>query len=653
MITFTEQDDFDVSFFPEGGNLPEGVFSKVAFKALTKTGFPETISGTIIDDTGAEITAIDTRHAGMDVFAYLPESGKKYYLKCENANGLEKQFELPQPDPRAYSLMASAQNEKIVIGVQKSVHAPDIPSYLLAHCRGDVLYFEEWDHQQEFVSFMEEEFPAGVIQFILFDGQMNPLSERLMFSKNDASAQIDFHTDKEVYEKRDKVVTTLSFPDSLPFGEGWGGASISIAITDDKDIAVDESTTILSSLLLSSELKGYIENPAYYLQDSVAMDLLMMTHGWRRYNIPEVIKGNPEHPQIPFQIAQEISGQVKPQSLRRPIPGSEIFIMMNGEGGGVGITSTDAKGSFIVQDLLFPDSTTFYIWALNSNGRDNVQLNVDHELFPKLVYAPQSLSLGGVCNSAVLSSIPDVDAFMEKAEQRAKFEEDIWSIQLEEVRISAPRITKVESRNQFWANASSDNTITRETIEQSKLPYFHNYLLAFVGGIRVQEDPYGGIDIFIRGNESPAHVFIDGIERPYTKYYPSVSEIESIDVFKGPSAVVFGFGSANGVISITTKRGSNSGVQIDKSNHVVYTPLGYQKPVAFYSPKYETLEAKQSKIPDYRTTIFWKPDVVISEDGEVSFQFYTSDFSTTYSVVIEGITADGRMVRQVEKINVR
>jgi len=109
---------------------------------------------------------------------------------------------------------------------------------------------------------------------------------------------------------------------------------------------------------------------------------------------------------------------------------------------------------------------------------------------------------------------------------------------------------------------------------------------------------------------------------------------------------------ANGVISITTRRGGDTGIQTQKFNYAIHTPLGYQKPIEFYSPKYETQEAKWSAIPDFRTTIFWKPDVVIGDENKASFEFYTADFTTTYSVVIEGITGDGRIVRQVEKIRV-
>jgi len=648
----TTTDDFEVSFFPEGGNLLEGVICKVAFKALNRNGYPEIVTGSIMDENGVEVTSVKTYHAGMGLLGYQPGEGKKFYLKCRNGNGLEKQFELPQPNPNAWSLIASMQNNRIRIGVQKSIHAPDMPCYLLAHCRGMALYFSEWDKRQEFITFNEEQLPAGVIQFVLFDGQMNPLSERLIFSKNDASAKVEFQTDKETYQIRDKIVSTLSFPDSLFFTpshlERDGVRShFSVAVTDDKDITVDESTTILSSLLLSSELKGNIENPAYYLQDFAAMDLLMMTHGWRRYNIPEVVKGNPENPQIPYQIFQTISGQVTTLNLNRPVSNSEILITM--KGGGFGMTSTDAKGSFIVPELIFPDSTIFYIQALNRNGRDNVQLFVDQELFPKPAYI---FSRHKTIDEETKDKT-DVNAFMAKTEQRAQFDEDMWTLHLREVEVTAPKVNKDESRLQFWANESSDHTITRETFEKTHYQYVVDYLKS-VPGVRV----YGERRILIRGKGSfqPSTeplILVDGM--PAFLDDVNVQEVESIDVFKGGSAALFGARGANGVISITLKRGldftpKETYTQNNKPNQFVYNPLGYQKPVEFYSPNYEKPEARQSNIPDYRTTIFWKPDVVISEEGEASFEFYTSDFRTTYSVVIEGITNDGKIIRQVEKI---
>ncbi|MDR0795593.1 MAG: TonB-dependent receptor, partial [Tannerella sp.] len=117
---------------------------------------------------------------------------------------------------------------------------------------------------------------------------------------------------------------------------------------------------------------------------------------------------------------------------------------------------------------------------------------------------------------------------------------------------------------------------------------------------------------------------------------------------------IFGVQGAGGVISITTRSGISPDIPREtKKNIAIIEPLGYQKPVEFYAPKYDTPELKGYDIPDYRTTIFWKPDLFVSYDGKASFEFYTSDSPTTYSVVIEGISDDDRIIRQVERIKIR
>ena len=691
-----QHNDFDISFFPEGGNLLEVVFCKVAFKALNSNGAPEIITGKLIDESGIEITSVETFYAGMGVFGYIPEAGKRVYLQCSNANVLEKQFELPQPASQAYSLTASPiRDQRLLISVQQSVHAPDIPLYILAHCRGNVLYFAEWDRNQELITLMEDALPAGVIQFVLFDEKMNPLSERLVFSKNDMSETIEFETDKEVYAVRDKVVATLSLSDFAPSlvdfapslgneGEAGGrignegeqsitpslseraGVSCSVSITDDRDIAVDTGTTILSSLLLSSEIKGYIENPAYYLQDTkesaTALDYLMMTHGWRRYNVAEVAKAHYENPRLPFQIDRQLSGQVRNQLTNRPIADANVTLVVEGD---ILVTPTDRNGLFAFQEIDFPDESNLLIQALNSSGSDNVKLTMDEESYPGLVYAPQyHLSAPALLEQITQADdTGDFDTFIQKAGQRARFDEDMQIIYLPEVEVTALRIRRNETRNRFWSNINSDVTIRREAIEKQRFRWLADYVAANVPGVRVEQSPSGGapVIIFLRNvnnlqdKYSPPLVYIDGfpVGGPTSTnedFSIPPDQIESIDVFVDGHG--FGMRGANGVISITTRKGF-TGNRSEKSNYAVYAPLGYQQPAEFYAPKYETQERRQSPIPDYRTTIYWKPDIVINEDtGESTFEFYTSDFRTTYSVVIEGITKDGHIIRQVEKIKV-
>jgi TonB-dependent SusC/RagA subfamily outer membrane receptor len=132
-----------------------------------------------------------------------------------------------------------------------------------------------------------------------------------------------------------------------------------------------------------------------------------------------------------------------------------------------------------------------------------------------------------------------------------------------------------------------------------------------------------------------------------------VDDVESIDVFKGANAAIFGMRGGNGAISITTRQGSTDIASKRALNYASISPIGFQKPVEYYSPKYDTPESKRSGVPDYRTTIFWKPDILISDEGKASFEFFTADFPTTYSVVIEGISSGGHIIRKVEKIEIK
>ena len=249
------------------------------------------------------------------------------------------------------------------------------------------------------------------------------------------------------------------------------------------------------------------------------------------------------------------------------------------------------------------------------------------------------------------------NTFLVKAEQRSQYDEDMRLIYLDEVVVTAPRI-RHELRLDYYANLSADITVRSADFEQWH-PTSVTNILRGIGGMEIYSDG----NIILTGIGRPL-VLIDGIvidspEELFTPFDSPVETVnpnmvESIDIIKFAGSAIFGTRGAKGAISITTKRGDTTAVKRDYDNISIFTPLGYQKPVAFYSPKYDTPQAKAYNIPDYRTTIFWKPDVVISDETEeASFEFYTSDFPTTYSVVIEGLTSDGKIIRQVEKIVVK
>ena len=641
----TARVDYDVSFFPEGGNLLDRTFCKVAFKVLDKNGNSITLSGELTDEEGKVISTGNTAYAGMGTFSFIPEKGKKYIFKTKNSDGLEKKFTLPEAKD-TYSICATFHNNNHNVMLAKAVDCPVIPLYLLVQSRGIVLYSALWAPDRNYISFPKDQLPAGVIQFLLLDTEMNPISERLVFNRTNELAEAVFTTDKAVYAKRDKVTTEIyikNLDQTRPAGH------LSISITDDGDIKADTMTTIEATLLLSSELKGHIESPAYYLQDhddaKIALDLLMMTHGWRRYNIPETLKGNYAVPETMIEITKEITGDIKSLFLGRPVVDATVS-MLSGDGG-FGATQTDSAGHFGFYNFDFPDSASFFVQAKTPKGKDRVEMFLNRETFPLLKHAPRF-----ILPTASDEETGQDDDFLKKAEQRAKYDEDLRLINLPEIVVTATRVAKRdEARLQYWANSSSDYTMYREEFEKRRASKVSD-LLMMVPGIMVG----GNGSIRIRGGSGTPLIIIDGmaIEGDEDALdYVMVDDLESIDVFKGASAAIFGTRGGNGVISLTTRIGDATGPQKQtKFNYAVYRPLGFQQPVEFYAPKYDTPEAKNLTAIDYRTTIFWKPDVVVTENGTASFDFYTADFTTTYSVVIEGLTENGEIVRQIEKIKV-
>ena len=111
---------------------------------------------------------------------------------------------------------------------------------------------------------------------------------------------------------------------------------------------------------------------------------------------------------------------------------------------------------------------------------------------------------------------------------------------------------------------------------------------------------------------------------------------------------------SGGVIAIYTRAGVGMPPSRPRSSAQgvrQYVRVGFYAPREFYSPAYEG-PAEDALKPDYRTTLFWAPNVVLDENGRAMLSFYTSDKASSYRVVVEGMTADGRPVRAVERLDV-
>jgi hypothetical protein len=625
-IPIPKQDtDFDVSFFPEGGYLIDNVHCKMAFKALKSNGLSEDITGEIFDNNNNLITSIKSRHAGMGIFSLFSEPGKTYYAVCKNKSGESKRFQIPASKSDACVLKINWSKSKLYISLQKGVDYVERPLNMIIHTRGIIIYADELTEQNT-NSINKSAFPSGVIQILLLDEQMNPLSERLAFCLNESDlANVEIETDKPGYKQRELVSAKVHVADSENNAlEG----DFSVSVTDNKDILPDSAFTIVSNLLLTSDIRGYIEDPNYYIENQNNIDALLLTQGWRRYNVPAVLKDTLERPGHYMELGQEISGTVKRVIGSKTNENNSVSIF-SPNSGYADVAQTDENGRFYFNGFEFPDSTMYIVQALSKKGNSYVELVLDKENFPPA----QSFALPDFVPDSLFLR------YVEKSDQKYIDENGTRSTILDEVTITAQ---KAEPKRSTLYSSMMSTVVTHDKFERYRDLY---QALMTIGGVSVSTDNI----ISIRGsNVAPAIIIDDAIWEDVDLRDISITDVETIEIMKGAEAAILGTRGGGGAIIITTKTGDVIPKKGKTFNMKAIVPKGYRKNAEFYSPKYETED--QKKGIDRRTTVYWKPDVKISE-GNAILQFYTADSNSTYSVVIEGLTTDGRIIRKTSSIS--
>ena len=617
--------DFDVSFYPEGGDLMLGTACNITFKAMKSNGQSTNITGVVYDKSGQAIQKIESDYLGMGTFSLTAEKDNAYYAICENDRGQSKQFDLPKAVNQGFALSVNQTRDRIFVSVNQPIQAvKNDELYLFAHTRGIVHFAMLWDNEKNQVVIAKEQFPSGVLNFILFDAGLNPVSERLVFVNNQDQAEVTYQPDRKNFDVRSLVRNRIMITDNE--GEPLIG-NFSVSVTSNMEVLPDSTSNILTYLLLTSDLCGHIENPTFYFKDrrssAYALDLLMRTQGWRRYNLADVAKGRFSLPKMPIEIGAEISGTVKSVLTGIPAANVEVTAISN-DGNYVNFTNTDEDGRFSLYGCELPDSTEFVVSAVQKIRMTRMNLFLDDETFPEK-------TLLSVPPAEIENSI--LSKYAEKAEQKYTEEHGIHMIELSEVTVTANR--KPPERSQFYSYdfLPPSSTKTWEDIKETNITNM-SFLLDFfhMKGLIYIDDVYMGATFDI--NSLP------------------VEAIAQIDMIKPPLSAIYGFNAAGAnVLSIYTKRGGEDDRREIPSFHIkTYFPLGYQQPVEFYAPKYDTPEKRDAPISDLRTTIHWQPVVETDSLGVASFEFYTADEPTSYTVIIEGLANDGSIIRKEGKL---
>jgi len=436
---------FDIQLLPEGGNLLNNGFRRVAFKAIGQDGLSVEVEGTLFNQKGDSITSFESVHKGMGMFslALSDTVPMTYYAKVRvKGSSLSSTVNLPAVQSEGLGLKMTQYGGKLYYNIF-SAGQKRLPEkiYLLAHQRGQLLFvlpIADSSHWEGCIR--TDSLLSGIVHCMLVDGQGNALSERLVFVNHPAESQVLVKAEKESYGPRQLVNLNLSLNSLKNLQDSLVSGKFSVGITEDQTVRFDSlATTIASELLLTSDLKGYIEEPAYYLSNGdtpreYALDLLMLTHGWTRFSVPDLIQGKlPPGSNYYMEKGQTFSGKVTNQ-LNRGVRDAKIIAMAPKQNLSR-VFKTDEKGNFVVEGLSFPDSTQFVVQALNKHGHKTIDLQMDEEKFPAI--------------SALYPFLPNtihknMDDYMDVMEKKFEYEGGEKVYHLREVTVIGSTKTKDE-----------------------------------------------------------------------------------------------------------------------------------------------------------------------------------------------------------------
>lgn len=646
-ITSTSN-DIDVQFFPEGGTLVEDLPQKIAIKAVNASGHGEDVEGAISDESGNPITSFKTNYLGMGNFVFNVQAGKTYVAKIKFNDGSQKDFKLPVAQKSGYVIsLNSLDTAKIVLkimGSQNLINGEELK--VVAQQAGNVYYVSKakMDKQVLMANILKKNLPPGIVQFTLFSSTNQPIAERLVFIKSNREL-IDVALNTSGVSAARKGKTTFDF-DATNLTKPVLG-SFSVSVTNETKVASDEDneTNILTSLLLASDLIGYIEKPNhYFLNDDVKtqkeLDNLMLTQGWRRFLWRNVISNVGPNITYKPENSIKISGTV--MKGNKPVPNGKVMLMATKGTIFILDTVTNAEGKFVFDNLSFPDSTKFVVQARTKTERKFVDINLDVVPGQVVTKNKNGADIDINVNNTLMKYIKESDNYFNEMSRLGLLER---TIKLDEVTITEKKNPAKNSSNLNGAG-NADYVITAKDL--STCVTLSQCLQGRLPGVIFR----GNVPYLMRSQNQEMSIILDGM-KVEADFLDNISpmDVESIELLKSiGNTAIYGMNGGGGVLIITTKRG---GTDMSYNRYapgvVTFNPKGFSVSREFYSPKHETSDTKI----DLRTTVYWNPQVVADETGKAKFEFYNADEPAQYRVVIEGIDALGHLARKVYTYEVK
>lgn len=630
-----ESDSLFMDFYPESGRYFYNHKAVVAFKATDGHGRSVNLFGCLSDGSDNRIPVV-TSHDGMGSFTFTPEKGKEYFVELQNG----KKFALTAPEEKGGSIKVRIRNGDVDVNAFAlscgtcTLIARNADKFLpLARIPDNGISYR--------ISLPENFFIPGINHLLLVSQSGQIIAERLfyIFDKSMPDARFTASIDGGAHGPI-KGKLELKDNSGVPLD-----ANVSLAVVRGSFSRYIQDDNIVSYMGLSSELKGKINNPGYYFDRTVNerkrtadMDLLMLTQGWRYYDIEKLLDTASCSLSLHYkkEYTQEIKGRIK-RVIGKKMPEKFIFSVLAPSMNFHRFVEVERANSFLIESLNFPENTPFLINVNRQGfGSDFIPTWSGENFAAPYIHktAPGTSSDSSIVQRMPLFSeivlLDTLQAAVVTADQSDIFGSGILSRKV---------------------SASDLETYSYQTLIQyltMKYPAFE-YNGEFMynrnmgrEGTHYAIDDAGDAVSFTEdesGHRGLVKVIEDGTEVTWWQFENIyLDEIEAISV----STHADSYHNAEGGLVAVKLRMGGKGMAQTRESLLYIVPLGYQTPQKFYNPRYDLGDPHESY--DHRNTLYWEPQIKL-RDGKAEIEFCDTDQQDyPYIVTVQGYTDKGQAV---------
>ncbi len=654
----------NLGFYPEGGDIIEGTVNTVAFKANYNNGLPFFINGAIKNqESGEVLLPLVTEHEGMGKFNIDVQPGNKYYAEWFDNNGVKHQTWLPEAKRAGVSLKLTIQKDKLYYNLVNKTGNDSL--HILMYMYQKVFYRSNLKivNAEPYTGMVPvNSLPTGIMQLTVFDANWQPVAERVAFiNNNNFIADVAVNATSISIAKRGKNNLVILVSDTIP-------VNMSLSITDADMNGEASENTILSDLLLKGDIRGYVHNPAFYFSSNTdaalknKLDLVMLTHGWRRYNWADMLANKMPAIRMPADNYLGVYGQIEKGTTEKMEKDERVNLILKK----IDSTNTfyslvpDQNGILKQTGLIFYDTAKIY-FSFNKNKANNSRIGFSNYNFTypvqKTLNSFQDYLLP---DTAGTTQKPSASLFRYYAANGGirKFNEEktLGSVM---VKTSWGRnwkndpIVKMDEKYTSGLFTGGANVFALDVVHDEKAWTkfdFYSYIRNVIPGLIIgNADPVNGRSL--KYIDRLVLVYIDEHEMTYVDLenlnLSQIAYIKFIGSFigRGPEN---GGAAINPAISVYTRKGDDlidrrpTEKDLGKAEIAGYTPVK-----EFYSPDYSQSNTGGT---DARTTLLWMPYVLTDKaNRKVPISFYNNDFTKRMRIVLEGINEEGKIIR-IEKI---